>query len=122
MKRPPVPHENGRYAAQTAGSTADTMGSMAGRPKALVSWSSGKDSAFALHVVRQSGDVEIVGLVTTISTQLGCVAMHGVREALLDAQAEALHLKCWKVPIPWPCSNAIYEREMSRVLRSAQAE
>ena len=122
MKRPPVPHENGRYGAQTVRSTADTMGSMAGRPKALVSWSSGKDSAFALHVVRQSADVEIVGLVTTIATQLGCVAMHGVREALLDAQAEALHLKCWKVPIPWPCSNAVYEREMSRVLRSAQAE
>jgi uncharacterized protein (TIGR00290 family) len=92
------------------------------RPKALVSWSSGKDSAFALHLVRQSGEVEIVGLVTTIAAELGRVAMHGVREALLDAQAEALGLRCWKVPVPWPCPNAIYEQEMLRVLRAARSE
>jgi uncharacterized protein (TIGR00290 family) len=95
---------------------------MPGRPKALVSWSSGKDSAFALHLIRQSGEVEIAGLVTTVATEFGRVAMHGVREALLDAQAEALHLKCWKVPLPWPCSNAIYEQEMFRALRAARTE
>jgi uncharacterized protein (TIGR00290 family) len=95
---------------------------MSSNCKALVSWSSGKDSAFALHQVRRSGGVEIAGLVTTVNSQYGRVAMHGVREALLDAQAEALQLKCWKVPIPWPCSNAIYEQEMFRVLRVARSE
>jgi uncharacterized protein (TIGR00290 family) len=95
---------------------------MPARPKALVSWSSGKDSAFALHCVRQGGEVEIAGLLTTVNSQFGRVAMHGVREALLDAQADALGLRCWKVPIPWPCTNAIYEAEVSRVLREAQRE
>src|SRR6266568_5306769 len=95
---------------------------MPAKPRALASWSSGKDSAFALHSVRQSGDVEVAGLLTTVSSQFGRIAMHGVREALLDAQAEALHLRCWNVPIPWPCSNAIYEEEMFRALREAQTE
>jgi len=95
---------------------------MPARPKALVSWSSGKDSAFALHRVRRGGEVEIAGLLTTVNSQFGRVAMHGVREALLDAQADALGLRCWKVPIPWPCSNAIYEAEVARVLREAQRE
>src|SRR5438128_11283720 len=90
------------------------------KPRALVSWSSGKDSAFALHSVRQSGEVEIAGLLTTVSSQFGRIAMHGVREALLDAQAEALRLRWWKVPIPWPCSHAIYEEEMFRALPEAQ--
>lgn len=66
--------------------------------------------------------MEIAGLLTTISSQFARIAMHGVRETLLDAQAEALRLRCWKVPIPWPCSNAIYEEEMFRVLRRAQRE
>lgn len=92
------------------------------RPRALVSWSSGKDSAFALHLARQGGEVEIVGLLTTVSSQFGRVAMHGVREELLDAQADALGLACRKVPIPWPCSNDIYEAEVSRVLREARRE
>src|SRR5260370_17280048 len=95
---------------------------MPARAKALDSWSSGKDSAFALHCVRQSGEVEIAGLLTTVNSQFGRVAMHGVRVALLDAQAAALGLRCWKVPIPWPCTNAIYEAEVSRVLREAQGE
>jgi uncharacterized protein (TIGR00290 family) len=93
---------------------------MPDRPKALVSWSSGKDSAFALHRVRQSGEVEVVGLLTTVGSHFGRIAMHGVREALLDAQAAELRLRSWKVPIPWPCSNAIYEAEMARVLSEAQ--
>src|SRR5919201_4770024 len=95
---------------------------MRSKRRALVSWSSGKDSAFALHQVRQSGVVEVVGLVTTVSSQFARVAMHGVRETLLDAQAEALHLTCWKVPIPWPCSNSIYEEAMFRALRDARSE
>lgn len=95
---------------------------MTTRPKALLSWSSGKDSAFALHRVRESGEVEIKGLLTTVSTAFGRVAMHGVRESLLDAQAEALRLRSWKVPIPWPCSNAVYEAELSKALQQARAE
>jgi uncharacterized protein (TIGR00290 family) len=89
------------------------------RPKAVMSWSSGKDSAFALHEARLSGEVEIVGLLTTVTSAFGRVSMHGVREALLDRQAEALGLACWKVPIPSPCPNEVYEREMGRVLAEA---
>ncbi len=86
------------------------------RPKAVVSWSSGKDSALALHEARRSGEVEIAGILTTVTTEFGRVSMHGVREELLDRQAEALGLRCWKVPIPSPCPNEVYERAMARVL------
>ena len=86
------------------------------RPKAFLSWSSGKDSAFALHEARKAGEVEIVGLLTTMTSAFGRVSMHGVREALLDRQAEAAGLPCRKVMIPSPCPNEIYEREMAAVL------
>jgi uncharacterized protein (TIGR00290 family) len=86
------------------------------RPKAVMSWSSGKDSALALHEVRRKGEVEVVGLLTTVSTDYGRVSMHGVREVLLERQAESLGLPLWKVPIPAPCPNEVYEREMARVL------
>lgn len=89
---------------------------MTERPKAIMSWSSGKDSAFALHEARRSGEVDIVGLLTTVTSSFGRVSMHGVREALLDRQAESLGLPCWKVPIPSPCPNDVYEAEMARVL------
>ncbi len=89
---------------------------MPDRPKAVMSWSSGKDSAFAFHEARRAGKIEIVGLLTTVTTAFARVSMHGVREALLDRQAEALGLPCWKVPIPSPCPNEVYEREMARVL------
>ncbi|HEX7604548.1 MAG TPA: hypothetical protein VF316_23180, partial [Polyangiaceae bacterium] len=89
---------------------------MAPRPKVIVSWSSGKDSALALHEVRRAGDVEVVDILTTITSEFSRVSMHGVRESLLDQQAEALGLPCWKVPIPSPCPNEVYEREMARVL------
>jgi uncharacterized protein (TIGR00290 family) len=90
------------------------------RPKAVVSWSSGKDSALALHEVQRSGDVEVVGILTTVTSSFGRVSMHGVRESLLDRQTEALGLRGWKVPIPWPCPNDVYEREMARVLGEIQ--
>ncbi len=83
------------------------------RKKALVSWSSGKDSAWALHVLRQVNDYEIVGLLTTINSSFDRVAMHGVRRELVEAQASAAGLPLWKVPLPWPCSNAEYESAMS---------
>jgi uncharacterized protein (TIGR00290 family) len=89
---------------------------MSDRPKAIMSWSSGKDSAFALHEVRRSGELEIAGLLTTVTSEFGRVSMHGVREELLDRQADELGLRCWKVPIPWPCPNEVYEREMARTL------
>jgi uncharacterized protein (TIGR00290 family) len=101
-----------------------TRGSSTGmaRPKALVSWSSGKDSAWALHAVRVQEEVEVVGVLTTVTAEFSRVAMHSVREVLLDAQAAALGLTCRKVRLPWPCSNEIYEREMAEALRAATAE
>jgi uncharacterized protein (TIGR00290 family) len=92
------------------------------RPKALVSWSSGKDSAWALHAVRGRGDVEVVGILTTVTAEFSRVAMHAVREVLLDAQAVALGLPCRKVRLPWPCTNEIYEREMGEALQAARAD
>jgi uncharacterized protein (TIGR00290 family) len=81
--------------------------------KILVSWSSGKDSAWALHQLRQSGEYEIAGLLTTVNTAFGRVAMHGTRSEVLEAQAEAAGLPLWTAPLPWPCSNAEYEAAMS---------
>jgi len=82
------------------------------RKKALISWSSGKDSAWTLQVLRQSNEYEIVGLLTTINTTFDRVAMHGVRRELVEAQAAATGLPLWKVPLPWPCSNQEYETAM----------
>jgi uncharacterized protein (TIGR00290 family) len=90
------------------------------RPKAIVSWSSGKDSAWALHAIRGQGDVEVTGLLTTVTAEFSRVAMHAVREVLLDAQAAALGLPCHKIMLPWPCSNEVYEREMAEALRAAK--
>jgi uncharacterized protein (TIGR00290 family) len=89
------------------------------RTKALLSWSSGKDAAWALHVLRQSSEVEVVGLLTTTNEAFDRVAMHGVRETLLEAQAEAAGLPLWKVPLPWPCSNEAYEVRMAQVCARA---
>ncbi len=80
--------------------------------RVLLSWSSGKDCAWALHVLRQRDDVEVVGLLTTINTEFDRVAMHGTRRAVLEAQANAAGLPLWTVPLPWPCSNEIYEERM----------
>lgn len=86
-----------------------------------MSWSSGKDSAFALHVARR-GDLDVVALLTTLSDAHARVAMHGVREALLDAQAEAAGLPLVKVRIPSPCPNEVYEAKMSDALAVARAD
>ena len=93
-----------------------------GLPKALLAWSSGKDSAWTLHVLRQRGDVDVVGLLTTINQVHDRVAMHAVRTTLLQAQAAAAGLPLWPVPIPSPCSNQEYEAAMSAVIQRAQAE
>ena len=92
-----------------------------GKPKALLSWSSGKDSAWALHVLRERAACELVGLVTTINEAADRVAMHAVRAALLEAQAEAVGLRLWPVPIPSPCSNEQYEAAMTQVVERARA-
>jgi uncharacterized protein (TIGR00290 family) len=93
-----------------------------GRPKALLAWSSGKDSAWTLHVLRQQGEVEVVGLLTTINQHFDRVAMHAVRVELLRAQAAAAGLPLWPVLIPWPCTNAEYEAAMGEAVQRAAAE
>ena len=90
------------------------------KPKALFSWSSGKDSAWALHEMRRRGDVEITALLTTINSAFHRVAMHAVRGSLLDAQASAARLPLIKIPIPSPCPNEIYERAMSEAMAQAK--
>ena len=82
------------------------------KKKAIVSWSTGKDSAYALHLAQQSGEYDIVGLVTTVTDTFERVAMHGTREAILDAQVARLGLPVRKVKLPWPCTNDIYEAAM----------
>src|SRR5579864_4987643 len=81
--------------------------------RVLVSWSGGKDSAWALHLLLQRREYEVVGLLTTINTHFGRVAMHGFRQELLEQQAEAAGLPLWPVPLPWPCSNEQYEAALA---------
>jgi uncharacterized protein (TIGR00290 family) len=92
------------------------------KPKAWLAWSSGKDSAWALHTVRQSGEFEIVALLTTVNRTHERVAMHAVRESLLEIQAAAAGLPLVKVPIPSPCSNETYERAMGEAMARAHTE
>ena len=91
-------------------------------PRILLSWSSGKDSAWALHVLRSAGEFEVVGLVTTINERHERVAMHAVRTALLEAQAEAVGLPLWKIPIPDQSTNEQYETAMRAVVERARNE
>jgi uncharacterized protein (TIGR00290 family) len=84
--------------------------------KVLVSWSSGKDSAWMLHVLRASCGNAVAGLLTTTNSAFDRVAMHGVRREVLEAQAHAAGLPLHVVPLPWPCSNADYERLMANAV------
>jgi len=88
----------------------------------LLSWSGGKDSAWALHLLRQQPEYEVVALLTTINERFRRVAIHGFREELLDQQAASIGLPLWKVDLPFPCSNAEYESRMSTVCARAVAE
>jgi uncharacterized protein (TIGR00290 family) len=92
------------------------------KPKALLSWSSGKDSALALHILRQRAEVDVVALVTTYTDTFNRVAMHAVRMELVEAQARATRLPLWKIALPWPCSNAAYEERMRAVVKRARSE
>ncbi len=91
-----------------------------GPPKALLSWSSGKDAAYALAEVRRSGVCIVVGLLTTVTEAFGRVSMHGVREELLEGQAASLGLPLTKVRIPYPCPNGTYERAMGRCMEAVR--
>lgn len=86
------------------------------KTKALLSWSSGKDSAYALYKVLQAGQWEVVSLVTTVTDPFQRVSMHGVRETLLDAQSRELGIPLHKIRIPSPCPNSVYEEKMSQCL------
>jgi uncharacterized protein (TIGR00290 family) len=90
--------------------------------KIALSWSSGKDSAWALHLLRQRGDVEIGALITTFDKAADRVAMHEVRRELVRLQAAMVDLPLWEIDLPWPCSNEEYESLMAGVCRRALEE
>jgi uncharacterized protein (TIGR00290 family) len=90
--------------------------------KTLLSWSSGKDCAWSLHLLRQRTDAEVVALLTTFNSAANRVAMHAVRRDLVEAQAELTGLPLWAIELPWPCSNADYEARMRAVCDRATAE
>jgi uncharacterized protein (TIGR00290 family) len=89
-------------------------------PRAWLAWSSGKDSAWALHTAQLEGCVDVVGLLTTVTEPYDRVSMHGVRVELLEAQAASAGLPLVKVPIPAPCPNEVYERAMAKALGQAR--
>jgi uncharacterized protein (TIGR00290 family) len=90
-----------------------------GAKRILLSWSSGKDSAWTLHVLNQSQPGAVQGLLTTINEAADRVAMHGVRRSLLEAQARAAGLPLRIVPLPHPCSNEVYEARMREACAAA---
>jgi uncharacterized protein (TIGR00290 family) len=92
------------------------------RAKAVISWSSGKDSAWALHVARETGHLEIVGAITSVTSTYARVSMHGVREEILDCQAEAIGLPLTKVAIPSPCDNQTYETAFGTAMETLRDE
>jgi diphthamide synthase (EF-2-diphthine--ammonia ligase) len=89
--------------------------------RVLLSWSSGKDSAWSLYVLRQRQECEVAGLLTTFNEAAGRVAMHAVRRELVERQASAAGLPLWAVPLPWPCSNEQYELLMAETCSKAIA-
>jgi uncharacterized protein (TIGR00290 family) len=92
------------------------------KKRIALSWSSGKDSAWALHVLRQRDDVEVVTLLTTLNSQFERVAMHGTRAELLRMQAASVGLSVLEVPLPWPCPHAAYEAAMATACAQLQAQ
>jgi uncharacterized protein (TIGR00290 family) len=92
------------------------------RLRLALSWSSGKDAAWALHRLRRDPGVEVVGLLTTVNETAGRVAMHAVPESLLQAQAAAVGLPLWRIPLPWPCPDGVYEARMAAALEFLRTE
>jgi len=89
--------------------------------KVLLSWSTGKDSAWTLHVLRRD-HVNVAGLLTSVNETAGRVSMHGVREEILRAQADQAALPLFTIPLPWPCSNEIYEARLRAAVDRAVEE
>ena len=87
--------------------------------RTLLSWSTGKDSAWSLHLLRHQAECEIVGLLTTFNQEANRVAMHAVRRSLVETQAKAAGIPLWGVDLPWPCSNADYECIMKEQRKKA---
>lgn len=92
------------------------------KKRVLLSWSSGKDCAWALHCLRQRNDIELLGLFTTINEAFDRVAMHAVRVELVRQQAERLNLPVQFLSIPWPCTNADYEKVMAGFVASVKEQ
>jgi uncharacterized protein (TIGR00290 family) len=90
------------------------------KPKALIAWSSGKDSAWSLHEVRRAGAYDVVGALTTVTETFGRVSMHAVRDDIMRAQHAAAGLASVIVPIPYPCPNEVYEARMAAALAEAK--
>jgi uncharacterized protein (TIGR00290 family) len=90
-------------------------------PRALIAWSSGKDSAWALHEVRRAGTLDVVGALTTVTGTFARVSIHGLREELLRAQLDAVGLPATLVQIPYPCPNEVYEHAMAAAMDEAKA-
>lgn len=93
-----------------------------GTKRVLLSWSSGKDSAWTLSQLQRDPSVEVVGLLTTFNSQFQRSAIHGVRQQLLRLQAKAAGLPLIEVPLPWPCSNKQYEAVMQDALATASEQ
>jgi len=87
--------------------------------RTLLSWSTGKDCAWSLHVLRQQNEHKVVGLLTTFNQAANRVAMHAVRRSLVEAQAKQLGVPVWEVDLPQPCSNADYELIMKETCETA---
>jgi uncharacterized protein (TIGR00290 family) len=100
----------------------ETLKDVRVKPKAWLAWSSGKDSAWALQLIRPSAEFEVVALLTTVNQTYSRVAMHAVRESLLEMQADAAGLPLIKVAIPSPCTNEIYEQAMGEAMARARNE
>lgn len=87
----------------------------------LLSWSGGKDAAWTLHALRVRDDVEVVALLTTVTTEYGRIAMHGIRREVLQAQGAAAGLPVLEAPIPAQCDNATYEASFAAALEQVRA-
>jgi uncharacterized protein (TIGR00290 family) len=90
--------------------------------RVLLSWSSGKDSAWALWQLRRQADIDVVGLLTTFNETADRVAMHAVRRDLVEAQAAATRLPLWPILLPWPCPNGVYEARMREAIDRARRD
>ena len=87
--------------------------------RVALSWSSGKDSVWTLHILKQLPDIEVVALITTFQGVADRVPMHAVRRRFVEAQAERVGLPLWPVELPWPCPNTVYEERMSKIWQYA---